>query len=107
MDAFELRERVVGERRRYAESFVKIDDGRIREGVTEELDGGLLWPHTQVWTNPAFAPGASIDELVSSGQLHQTAGDIFRTGKSADDFHGHLLTLHRYHSDEKQDTVPH
>ena len=99
MDVFELRERVVGEYRRYAESFVEIADGRIQEGVTEALDGGLLWPHPRVGVNPAFEPGASIDELVDSGQLHQTSGDIFQTGKSADNSQGHLLTLHRHQSE--------
>ena len=70
MDVFDLRERVVGEYRRYAESFVEIADGRIREGVDEALDSGLLWPHPRVGVNPAFEPGASIEDLVESGQLH-------------------------------------
>ena len=99
MDVFELRERVVGEYRRYAESFVEIADGRIRDGVDEALDGGLLWPHPRVGVNPAFEPGASIKDLVESGQLHPTADQIFRTGKSADGPEGHLLTLHRHQSE--------
>ena len=99
MDVFELRERVVGEYRRYAESFVEIADDRIREGVAEALDGGRLWPHPRVGLNPAFEPGASVEDLVELGQLHPTADHIFRTGKSADDTRGHLLTLHRHQSE--------
>lgn len=99
MDVFQLRERVVGEYRRYAESFVEIADGRIREEVAEALDGGLLWPHPRVGLNPAFEQGASVEDLVESGQLHRMADDIFRTDKSADDPRGHLLTLHRHQSE--------
>ena len=99
MDVFALRDRVVGEYRRYAESFVDISDERIREEVDGALDSGLLWPHPRIGLNPAFEPGASVDELVESGRLHPTAGQIFRAGKSADYPQGDPLVLHRHQAE--------
>lgn len=99
MDVFALRDRVVGEYRRYAESFVEIADQHIRDEVEGALDAGLLWPHPRIGLNPAFEPGASVDHLVESGRLHTTADQIFRTGKSADDPRGNSLTLHRHQAE--------
>ncbi|MDE0115764.1 MAG: DEAD/DEAH box helicase [bacterium] len=99
MDVFELRDRVVGEYRRYAESFVEIADQHIRDEVEGALDAGLLWPHPRIGLNPAFESGASVEELVESGRLHTTADQIFRTGKSTDDSRGNSLTLHRHQAE--------
>src|SRR5680860_222464 len=42
MDVFDLRERLVQDYRRYAESFLSVKDERIAEHLQEELGSGLL-----------------------------------------------------------------
>ena len=53
LDIFPLRERVVGEYRSYAESFVHILDQRLDRFVREKLAEGRLWPEAVLQLNPA------------------------------------------------------
>ena len=59
MDVFALRDHLVGDYRRYAESFLTIRDARIAEHVQSKLDEGLLWPDPPLQLNPSFEPGGS------------------------------------------------
>jgi hypothetical protein len=60
MDVFALGDQLVKDYRHYAESFLTIKDGRIRE---------------------QFESGGLIDELVTVGALHQECSKIFQVGK--------------------------
>jgi len=95
LNVFELRDRVVDEYASYVRSFVDIRDHRIRATVDEELQAGRLWPEPFVGLNPAFEPGASIDDLVSEGILHAECGRIFRRKVEPNDA-GEPLRLHRH-----------
>ena len=44
MDVFRLRDSVVDDYARYVQSFLQINDHRIRNHVEEEMRGGYLWP---------------------------------------------------------------
>ena len=81
MDVFALRDQLVKDYRHYAESFLTIKDGRIREHVARELDQGLLWPDPALQLNPGFESGGLIDELVTGRVLHQECSKIFQVGK--------------------------
>ena len=100
LDVFALRNQLVEDYRRYAESFLTIKDERIREHVERELDGGLLWPDPALQLNPAFAPGGLIDDLVRDGRLHPECSRIFRVGKRPElGSEGEPLRLHRHQAD--------
>ncbi|RMH21644.1 MAG: DEAD/DEAH box helicase [Acidobacteria bacterium] len=95
MNVFELRDRLVGDYASYIRSFIRIRDPRIDRLVQAELDRGLLWPEPLIQLNPAFEPGASIEELVAEGLLHRECGKIFRQQKTETD-PGKPLRLYRH-----------
>src|SRR5258708_2306221 len=96
MDVFKLRDDLIGSYRRYATSFMRIQDDRIRERVEEALDEGRLWPYPQIGLNPAFRSGGTIDDLVSAGDLHPECSRIFRINKNEHDAVGGTMTLHQH-----------
>lgn len=53
MDVFALRERVVGDYKRYIESFVRIRDKHIDQFVRQHFESGTLWPDPILQLNPA------------------------------------------------------
>ena len=99
MDVFALREKLVGDYRRYAESFLTIRDERIAAHVQAKLDEGLLWPDPPLQLNPAFEPGGLIDELIDDGVLHDECRRIFRAAKSESDPVGRAILLHKHQAD--------
>ena len=64
MDIFPFRESLIREYAAYVESFIQIRNEGSTSYVRESLDLGSLWPEPLLQLNPAFAPGAAIDELV-------------------------------------------
>ncbi len=96
---FALRDRLVADYRAYAESFLTIRDERIKQYVEEQFEEGLLWPEPRLQLNPAFEPGAWIDELVDRGQLHPECRRIFRRAKDERASEGEPLRLHRHQAD--------
>jgi ATP-dependent helicase YprA (DUF1998 family)/very-short-patch-repair endonuclease len=98
MEVFALRDRLTAEYAEYTRSFITIRDRKIREVVDTELAEGLLWPYPIVQLNPAFEPGAYIDDLVSEGVLGAENSRIFRIKKETQDT-GSPLRLHRHQSD--------
>src|SRR4051795_5082304 len=99
MDVFALREKLVGDYRRYAESFLTIRDERIAAHVHAKLDNGLLWPDPPLQLNPSFEPGGLIDELIDDGTLHDECRRIFRAAKSDSDPAGRAILLHKHQAD--------
>jgi len=99
MDVFALREKLVGDFRRYAESFLAIRDDRINDHVRQKLDDGLLWPDPPLQLNPAFESGGFIQELINDGVLHAECSRIFRTAKTESDPIGRDLKLHKHQAD--------
>ena len=94
MDVFALRQALVSDFRRYAESFLTIRDERIRDHVEREFDQGLLWPDPPLQLNPAFESGGTVDELIAEGLLHSECSRIFRAGKADGDPLGREMQLH-------------
>src|SRR5712692_6190211 len=77
MDAFALRDRVVGEYRDYVESFVRILDPRIDGFVRGQLQKGELWPDAVLQLNPAFEQGDTLAELARRGVIRQETAAFF------------------------------
>ena len=98
MDIFDLRNRLITDYSAYTQSFIKIQDERIRDHVQDKLQQGLLWPESLIQLNPNFEPGAWIDELVDTGVLSAECRNIFRI-KSEEDRQGKPLRLHRHQED--------
>ena len=98
MDVFDLRDQLIEDYSRFVRSFINIRDERIADYVDRELQDGALWPEPLIQLNPAFEPGETVDELVSSGVIHSECGRIFRI-KDAPNEQGRLLRLHRHQAD--------
>lgn len=95
MDVFELHRDLIGDYASYTRSFIRIADRRIHEAVESEISAGLLWPDPLLQLNPSFEPGATIEQLVVEGVLHDECGRIFRIKQHDNDF-GSPLRLHRH-----------
>lgn len=98
MDVFDLHRNMIGDYASYTRSFIHIADDRIRATVEEEISNGRLWPEPLLQLNPSFEPGASIDQLVEAGVLHEECSRIFRIKENDNDF-GKPLRLH-YHQEQ-------
>ncbi|WP_129677558.1 DEAD/DEAH box helicase [Candidatus Chloroploca sp. Khr17] len=98
MHIFELRDRLIADYNAYISSFFQIRNAQIRATVEAAVGDGLLWPETLIQLNPAFAPGAWIDDLVAEGVLHAECQRIFRKDKDKPELHGfgRTLRLHRH-----------
>jgi ATP-dependent helicase YprA (DUF1998 family) len=77
LDIFSLRDEVVGDYRRYIESFLKIRDLRVQQFVNQELERGYLWRDPLLQLNPAYKTGATVTELVQRGVLHPDCEHYF------------------------------
>lgn len=99
MDVFKLRDDLIEEYRKYATSFMRIRDQRIKDHVNDALDEGRLWPYPQIGLNPAFTSGGTIDDLVAEGLLHPECAPIFRIEKSPTDAVGRPMTLYKHQTD--------
>lgn len=53
------------------------------------------WPEPLVQSNPTFASGGTIDDLVAAGDLHAACSSIFRVAKADGDV-GKPLRLHEH-----------
>lgn len=98
MDIFRFRDHLTRDYAEYARSFITVSTSDVKQRVHHALDSQMLWPEPLVQLNPAFAPGASVTELVTADTLHPLCGDVFRYGKSASDA-GVPLSLYRHQVD--------
>lgn len=97
MDVFTLRDQLIHDYATYIESFINIDEQRIREHLDRELHDGLLWPDPLLQLNPNFEPGSWIDDLVAGGVLHDQCRRIFRIKEP--DRPEKPLRLHKHQED--------
>jgi superfamily II DNA/RNA helicase len=90
MDVFSLREKVVNDYRDYIKSFVRIRDERIDQFVQQKFSEGALWPDAILQLNPAYQPGATLDQLAAQGVILRATADFFRSHD------GKYLTLYKH-----------
>ncbi|GHO88174.1 DEAD/DEAH box helicase [Dictyobacter formicarum] len=96
---FNFRNQLIDDYSSYIKSFIQIRDSDIRDFVQRKLQEGVLWPEPLIQLNPLFTSGASIDELVTQGILHQECARIFRKDKAASNGKGYPFRLHRHQSE--------
>lgn len=82
MDAFKLHRSLISQYGQYSQSFLRIQDARIRATVESEIKRGIYWPEPMVQLNPSYSAGKSIDKLCMEAVLHKDCKRIFRVGKS-------------------------
>lgn len=76
---FDLRERVLKDYSDFVRSFLLIADARAQEFVDRALaEENHLWPEPLVQLSPAYAPGATVNELAQDGLITQQTAKIFR-----------------------------
>jgi len=85
MNVFVLRDQVINQYHQYVESFLNIQDERLRNFVHEELAKGVLWPDSLVQLNPSYTMGKTVADLVDEGLLHKLCEQIFQN--KGDSFH--------------------
>ena len=89
MDVFSLQSSLLDNYTAFAKSFTNICAKDIREQVHAIYAKNRFWPEPLIQVNPNYEPGAAIDELAKSGDLHPTCKDIFQ-------FNGSPLNLHKH-----------
>ncbi|MBE9053240.1 DEAD/DEAH box helicase [Nostocales cyanobacterium LEGE 11386] len=89
LDIFNFRNEVIGDYRRYIESFLKIRDPKVKAFVDQELDKGQLWTDPLVQLNPTYKKGATVTELVQQKILHPDSEQYFSKEGKPFTFHYH------------------
>ncbi|MEI2581757.1 DEAD/DEAH box helicase [Scytonema sp. PRP1] len=89
LDIFNFRNEVIGDYRRYIESFLKIRDPKVKAFVDQELDKGQLWTDPLVQLNPTYKKGATVNELVQQGVLDRECDRYFSKDGKPFTFHYH------------------
>jgi ATP-dependent helicase YprA (DUF1998 family) len=97
MDVFDFRNRLIDNYGAYINSFINVQDPRIRQYIQDSLQAGHLWPEPLIQLNPSFEPGDWIDDLVKQGALHPECFHIFRRDK--DQGAGQSLRLHKHQAE--------
>lgn len=90
MDIFNVHEDILKEYEDFTRSFLRLKDERLQSYVEQEIfERDTLWPHAILQLNPAYVQGASVQELVDEGLLHEDCAYIFRTGSKPFRLHVH------------------
>jgi hypothetical protein len=67
----DLHQNVVGDYRRYVQSFLSIADDKIRDYVEKQLvDEAIFWPDALLQLNPGYRLADEVDALAASGILY-------------------------------------
>lgn len=89
MDVFALRDSVVGEYKKFATSFTKINAEDIRSQIEKIYADGKYWPEPLIQINANYRRSTTVDALVKAGALEPRCGDVFQAG-------GASLTLYKH-----------
>lgn len=78
INIFELRERVINDYKEYIQSFIQIENDRIKQEVLQSiLLSNKLWPEPLIQFSPAYQLAGKIGELNISG-LHPDVKKLFQ-----------------------------
>ena len=89
MKAFAFDNHLVRSYAHFSRSFTAIRSQDICSEVERQYDAGRFWPDALLSLNPRFRSGPTVDELVTSGDLDEATGKIFRFGSTPLKFHRH------------------
>lgn len=93
MDVFSIRKKIISAYSEYAQSFIQIQDARIRRHVEERMSEGAFWPNPLIQLNPRFESGGTVRQAIDDGYLHPMCESIFLHDK---DQGGRTLRFHRH-----------
>ena len=93
MDVFSIRKNLIAAYSEYAQSFIQINDDRIRSHVEERMAEGAFWPNPLIQLNPRFESGGTVRQAIDDGYLHRDCESIFQHEK---DQGGRTLRFHRH-----------
>ncbi len=77
MDIFATHSGITRDYRDYINSFILIEDVKIRNTVQQELESGKLWPEPLIQFNPAFRKAGHVDALTVILGLHPGLAHAF------------------------------
>ena len=89
MRAFQFDQHLVDTYARFSRSFASIRADDLRTEVDRQYQAGRFWPDPLLSLNPRYLPGATVDDLVSTGDLDPATGQVFRAGGAPLRFHQH------------------
>jgi len=89
MKAFDFDSRLIDRYATFSRSFTEIRAEDLKSVIEAEYTEGRFWPESLLSLNPRFKAGPSIDDLVTSGDLDDSTGAIFRFGSSPLHLHLH------------------
>ncbi|WP_287900595.1 DEAD/DEAH box helicase [Brevundimonas sp.] len=89
MKAFEFDHRLIESYARFSRSFSVVRSDDLRSEIDRQYDEGRFWPDALLSINPRFLQGPTADELVTSGDLDEATGKVFRFGPTPLRFHRH------------------
>lgn len=89
MKAFDFGHHIIDTYERFSRYFSIIRSDDLRTEIDHQYNSKRFWPDALLSINPRFLKGPTIDELVSSGDLDDATGRIFRFGSEPLQFHRH------------------
>jgi hypothetical protein len=89
MKAFEFDHRLIDSYARFSRSFSTIRSDDLKSEIDRQYNSGRFWPDALLSINPRYLQGATVDDLVASGDLDAATGQIFRFGAAPIRFHRH------------------
>ncbi|MFN9090496.1 MAG: DEAD/DEAH box helicase, partial [Alphaproteobacteria bacterium] len=89
MKAFEFEHHLIDSYARFSRSFTNIRADDLRQEVEGQYAAGRFWPDAMLSLNPRYLSGPTVDDLVTSGDLEEETGKIFRFGSTPLRFHRH------------------
>ncbi|MCB5263165.1 MAG: DEAD/DEAH box helicase [Candidatus Cloacimonetes bacterium] len=98
MNVFELKDKLISDYSSFVKGFITIKDEAIKRIVSDELNGGLLWPDPLLQISPFFVLGEQIEQLISQGILHPDCAKIFRIKNAKTDL-GKAMQLYRHQAE--------
>ena len=93
MDVFSIRKKLITAYSEYAQSFIQIQDARIRSHVEGRMAEGEFWPNPLIQLNPRFESGGTVRQAIDDGYLHSKCDSIFEHDKHQG---GRTLRFHRH-----------
>jgi len=78
MKAFHFDRHLIDAYSRFSRSFSSIRATDLREAIEAQYTAGRFWPDALLSLNPRYETGATIDDLVASGDLCKETGNVFR-----------------------------
>lgn len=89
MKAFNFEHHLVESYARFSRSFSTVRSDDLKFEIDRQYDAGRFWPDALLSLNPHYLQGPTVDDLVSSGDLDEATGRLFRFGELPIRLHRH------------------